>query len=87
MRAEKEGLKLEIGIKNRTDPDNGNETRIVQTLTKGYRTYNFPLTKFASKTHLRVPKDLKQLYVVVEFVFEGPRSEIVYVRNIRYEPK
>jgi len=87
MRGEKGGEQVEIGIKNRTDPDNGHETRIVRTLTRGYQRYDFSLNKFASKTHLAVPKDLEQLYVVVEFVYQGPRAETVYARNIRYEPK
>jgi exo-beta-1,3-glucanase (GH17 family) len=87
MRGERGDESVEIGIKNRTDPDNGHETRVVKSLTRNYRPYNFPLTEFASKTHLEVPRDLKQLYVVVEFVFHGPKSQTVYLRNVRYEPK
>lgn len=78
---------VEIGVKNRTDPDNGHETRAARTLTKNYHNYSFSLEEFASRTHLEVPKDLKQLYVVVEFVVQGPRPETIYVKNIRYEPK
>jgi exo-beta-1,3-glucanase (GH17 family) len=85
MRGENGGEKVEIGIKNRTDPDNGHETRVLRTLTRDYRVYTFSLDEFASKTHLEVPRDLGQLYVIVEFVFEGPRAETVYARNIKYE--
>jgi hypothetical protein len=88
MGGESGGERLEIGIKNRADPNNGGETRIVETLPKGYRSYpyKFPLKKFASG-HLRVPEGLRQLNVIVEFVFPGPRAETVYVKNIRYEAK
>lgn len=86
LRAERGGEKVGIGVKNRTDNDKGDETRIVETLTTEYRPYKIPLDKLRSN-HLRIPQGLRQLYVVVEFVFEGPRAETIYAKNIRYEPK
>lgn len=86
MRADRDGDRVEIGVKHRTDPNTGHETRIVEKLTKNYQLYRIHLSDLKSG-HLRVPEDLKQLNLVVEFVFEGPRAETVFVRNIRYEPK
>ena len=80
------GERVEIGIKNRNDPDNGNERRIVETLTAEYHPYRIHLSDLASG-HLAVPEGLKQINVVVEFVFHGRRAETVYARNIRYEPQ
>jgi hypothetical protein len=60
MRGERGGERVEIGIKNRTDPNNGKETRIVQMLSKEYRPYTFPLSKFASG-HLDIRKALSSL--------------------------
>jgi exo-beta-1,3-glucanase (GH17 family) len=84
MRGERGGERVEIGIKNRADPNTGNETRIIESLNKQYRPYNIPLRKFASG-HLRIPEGLKQLNVVVELVFQDSKAEVVYARNIRYE--
>jgi exo-beta-1,3-glucanase (GH17 family) len=83
MRGERGGERVQIGVKNRTDPDDDNEKRIVETLTGDYRTYRIALRDLASG-HLKVPEGLRQLNVVAEFVFQGPRTETIYARNIRY---
>ncbi len=86
LRGESGEERVEIGVKNRSDPDNGNEKRIVERLTKDYRPYRIRLDDLRSG-HLRIPEGLKQLNTVVEFVFQGPRAETIYARNIRYEPR
>lgn len=75
---------VEIGIKDRFAPDDGKERKVrVSKLGTQYRPYTFPLAGFASP-RFRVPQDLDELYVVVEFVFSGTRPQTIYARNIRY---
>ena len=79
------GAQVEVGILTRTDPGIGTERRVIRTLSGGdYEPVRIPLKSFDS-THLRYPEGLKQLYVVVEFVFRGTRARTVCARNIRYE--
>ncbi|MGK7877304.1 MAG: hypothetical protein AB4426_29610 [Xenococcaceae cyanobacterium] len=81
MRGEKGGERVSIGLKDNTDPDNGRETKIeVSNLTKGWKTYTFPLSDFKTA-------DKTRLYVVTEFVFEpGTPAETVCFNKIQYLP-
>jgi len=87
LKGERGGETVDIGIMTRTDPATGHERMYtVGRLGTEYHNYRIPLESFSS-SHLSVPDDLKQLYVVVEFVFRGRQAEKVYATNIRYEPK
>ena len=87
LKGDRGGETVNIGIMTRTDPATGHEQMYtVGNLGTQYRNYRIPLESFSS-SHLSVPEDLKQLYVVVEFVFRGRQAEKVYATNIRYEPK
>jgi uncharacterized protein (TIGR03437 family) len=77
MRGEKGGEEVDIGVKDNTQPDNGTETKLRVSLSANWRIYAFPLSKF-------VRADLKNLYVVTEFVFDGTAAETVFFRLIRY---
>lgn len=77
MRGERGGETLEIGIKDNTDPDNGQETKIPVTLTKEWQVYEFSLADFTTA-------DLSHLYVVTEFVFGNRTGKTAYFRNIEY---
>lgn len=68
---------VDIGIKDNTDPDNGQETKITVTLTNHWQVYEILLNRFVSA-------DLSHLYVPIEFVFVGNQSKIVYFKNINY---
>jgi hypothetical protein len=72
------GETIDIGIKDNTDPDNGQETKIAILLTKEWKIYEFSLIKF-------VTADLSHLYAPVEFVFGGNQSKTVYFKNINYK--
>ncbi len=74
------GETVSIGIKTNTQPDNGAETKIRQQLTNDWQTYRFPLQQFKGA-------DLKRLYVVTEFVFEGSSPRTVLFRNIAFSGK
>jgi len=76
LRGAKGGEVVEIGLKDNEDPDNGSEAKIPVTVTKEWKTYTFPLSKFFTA-------DLKNLYVVTEFVF-GYESATVDFRNIKF---
>jgi len=81
LRGEVGGEDVWIALKDKYDPDNGSETKIlVPNLTTDWQTFTFPLLNF-------VNADLRQLYVVTLFVFEpGTPAETVYFRHIRYLP-
>ncbi len=85
LRGETGNEEVEVGIKHRTDRDDGKEAREkLRIAHTTYRPYTIPLSRFAS-LRLRVPQDLTEIYVVTEFVFIGSRAQTVYARNIRYE--
>lgn len=72
------GETLEIGLKDKHDPDNGREKKLkINNLTNEWQSYQFELTKFHTA-------DLKTLYVVTEFVFTGPQARTVQFRNIKF---
>jgi exo-beta-1,3-glucanase (GH17 family) len=85
MKGEKGGEEVEIGIMHNMDPATGQERKVRRVLGNEYKTYDIPLSDFAS-SRLTVPEGLKQLYVVTEFVFEGRQARTVYVRNIQFKP-
>ena len=81
MRGGVGGEKVYVGVKSNTQPDNGSEVKVEETLRDAeWRTYRYPLTRF-------VRVDSKRLYVVAEFVFSGPAAATVYVRSVRYTVK
>ena len=67
-----------IGLKTNTQPDDGTETKMTVKLTNDWRIYRFPLEAFRGA-------DPKRLYVVTEFVFEGPVPRVVLFRNISFK--
>ena len=79
LKCETGGEKVDIGIKDATDPDLGHETKAtVSNITTGWQTYQFQLSSFSTA-------DLNQLYVVIEFVF-GSTQQTIYFRNVRFLP-
>lgn len=78
MKGAKGGENVDIGMKDNTDPDNGQESKITTTLTKDWKTYEFVLNKF-------VTADLSHLYIPIEFVFGGSNGRTVYFKNIKYK--
>ena len=74
------GEHLFIGIKDNSDPDTGEETKIrVSSLSTSWEIRIFDLKYF-------VTADLTRIYVPVEFVFECTEPQTVYVKNIQYMP-
>jgi hypothetical protein len=67
---------VSIGIKDNTDPDNGTETKFQEQLADSWESYTYTLADF-------VTADLTHLYIVTEFVFDGPAASTVEFRNIR----
>lgn len=68
---------VDIGIKAKTQPDNGTEKKLPALITSAWRTHRFSLNMFTGA-------DLHNLYVVAEWVFGGAKAQTVYVRNVRY---
>lgn len=78
LRGEKGGEEIEIGIKDKTDPDDGSETKIkVSDLTTEWETYYFSVEDFTTA-------DLDNVYVLVEFVFSGSKGQTVNLKNVKY---
>ncbi|MGA2405632.1 MAG: hypothetical protein ABSF81_02645 [Bacteroidales bacterium] len=78
MKGAKVGENVDIGIKDNTDLDNGQETKIAVTLTIKWKEYEFLLNRF-------VTADLSHLYVPIEFVFGDLNGSTVYFKNIKYK--
>ncbi|HMZ08819.1 MAG TPA: hypothetical protein PKL78_02165 [Anaerolineales bacterium] len=80
LKGENGGEYLSIGLKDKTDPDDGSERKYSVTVTNDWKAYTFPLSDFDTA-------DATQLYVVTEFVFEPDTpAENVCFRNIEYLP-
>lgn len=77
MRTAANGQRVWLGIKDRSQPDNGAEITIEETLTTNWRTIALPLSLFANV-------DPRHLYVVFEAVFHDSAPEKVQMRNLRY---
>ena len=79
LRAGANGQRVWLGIKDRSQPDNGGELTIEETLTTQWTTVALPLSLFANV-------DPRHLYIVFEVVFQGTAAETVQMRNLRYSP-
>jgi uncharacterized protein (TIGR03437 family) len=71
------GQTFDIGIKDKDQPDNGNESKVTVVLTSNWRVYAIPLTRFSGAK-------LDRIYVPTEFVFGGVNAVTAWVRNIAY---
>jgi len=66
-----------VGLKDREASDDGSETKVrVSKLSRDWKYYSLELAQFNLV-------DLRHLYIVTEFVFEGD-AKTIFVRNIRY---
>ncbi len=80
IKGENGGETVQIGLKDKDDPDDGSETKItVCNLTTEWQTITIPLNRFTTA-------DLGNLYVVIEFVFEGSDAQTAFFRNVKYLP-
>lgn len=79
LRAAANGQRVRLGIKDRSQPDNGGEITVEETLTTNWTTIALPLPLFANV-------DRRHLYAVFEVVFQGTAPETVQLRNLRYSP-
>lgn len=78
LRGDAGGEQVSIGIKDSSNPDDGSETRVmIDSLSDNWKTQTFSLDQFTTA-------DLRDLYVVIEFVFDGPRTQAIEFRNIVY---
>lgn len=72
------GTTIQVGIKDSTQPDTGQETKVTLPVTSNWTTLSIPLSRFTGA-------NLKSVYVLCEFVFAGgPNAQTVRVRNIYY---
>lgn len=79
LRAEADRQTVEVGIKDNTDLDQGKEAKQSCRLTTSWKRYSFELKVFYTA-------DLRNIYVPVEFVFDGPEPRTVYFTNVFYDP-
>jgi hypothetical protein len=70
--------KLQLGMKDSKDIDDGAESKVEVVLTKDWKEYIIPLDSFKTA-------DLKNIYTLVEFVFNGKEPQTAYFRNIQFK--
>jgi hypothetical protein len=78
MKGAKGGEKVDIGIKDKTNPDNGQETKKTVTLSNVYSQYAFALKDF-------ITADREHLYVVTEFVFGQNSPCKIFVNSVKFK--
>ena len=80
LKGEQGGEYVSVGLKDKSDPDDGSERKYKVDVTNDWKPYTFLLSDFDTA-------DLTQLYVVTEFVFEPDTpAENICFRNIEYLP-
>jgi exo-beta-1,3-glucanase (GH17 family) len=80
LRGERGGEPIAVTIKDTGDLNDGREATVPLEVGREFRTYQIPLSRFASE----LPASLSRLNVVLQFLFAGPHPQTVYARNIRY---
>ena len=76
LKAPESGQTVLVILKDAQDKDDGSETRVPLTISDEWQTYEIPLSEFKTA-------DLKQLYMVVGFVFLE-NAQTLSVRNVEY---
>ena len=76
MRGEKGGEQVDLGVKDNMQADDGSESKVTLTLTREWKPFEIPLSKF-------VGADLTRIYVPAEVVFDE-HSKTVYLRKLLY---
>jgi hypothetical protein len=76
LKAPESGQTVLVILKDAEDKDDGSETRVPLTLSDEWQTYEIALSEF-------ITADLKQLYMVVGFVFLE-KAQTISVRNVEY---
>jgi hypothetical protein len=79
MRGESGGEQVDVGIKDTTNLDDGNEVKVTVNLTAAWQTLTFPLTTFSRS-------DPRRVYIPFEVVFVGRNPRTIFFRNVRYVP-
>ncbi|MCE7986308.1 MAG: hypothetical protein DYG89_34475 [Caldilinea sp. CFX5] len=75
LRAGQDNVEVMVGIKDTTDKDNGQETRIPVRLTTTWQTLPIPLLQFKSA-------DLQQVYLPFQLVYLQSSETTVFIDNI-----
>ncbi|GAB5526315.1 MAG: hypothetical protein Roseis2KO_41870 [Roseivirga sp.] len=70
------GEKVQISIKDETNPTDGSESKVPLTLTNEWKVYNIPLSKFEGT-------NLKKLFMPAAIIFQG-EPVTASVKNIEY---
>jgi hypothetical protein len=66
-----------IAIKDSLQGDDGTETKVLVTLSQQWQTYYIPLSWF-------IGVDLKRVYFLTEFIFNGTSQQTLHVSQIDY---
>ena len=79
MKGEAQGQTVYIGIKDKSQPDDGTETTVRTILSSDWETYTFNPGEFWGA-------DLTKIHIPIEFVFPFNGEETVNFRNVQYLP-
>ncbi|MEN2281448.1 hypothetical protein AAGF08_04860 [Algoriphagus sp. SE2] len=69
LRGVKGGEKIAVGLKDKSNPTDGSETKVPLTLTNEWETYEIPLSSFA-------PTRLEELFIVTSIIVENQACTI-----------
>lgn len=78
LKTEADTCKLEAGIKDDQDPDDGTESRVVIEVYPEWKTYEIALSEFKTA-------DLKRIYMLTELVYKDSTAQTVYIRNVQFK--
>jgi exo-beta-1,3-glucanase (GH17 family) len=78
MRATVNGACVQVGIKDRYQPDDGTEAKTDQCLTTQWTTYMRPLSVYSAT--------LTSVYTAFEVIFKGGAGFTIQLSNVRYSP-
>jgi hypothetical protein len=76
LKGEKGGEKIQISIKDETNPTDGSEAKVPLILTNEWKIYDIPLSKFEGT-------NLKKLFMPAAFIFEKDAA-VISIKNIEY---
>lgn len=76
LRGTKGGEKVNISLKDLSNPTDGSETKVQLSLTNKWQFYNIPLNKFK-------PTDLEKLFIVTSFISEN-QAMTIEVESIEF---
>ena len=78
MKGEMGGEVFQIAMKDKSDPNDGSESRVSLELTSEWKVYEIETSQFATA-------DMKTIMIPLAFIFTGPTGRKIHVRSIQFK--